>query len=192
MSYTSEQIRNALTILRVAREVGADKKQVASALLAGWVESYGYKNVPAGKGDRDSVGVFQQRPSQGWGTVAELSNVETAARRYFLGVPQRGVPGALSINHAGLTPGQLAQKVQRSAFPLRYDQAAPQVEKFLRTITAGAGNVAIMPPATSPAAPVGSVSTVPSDYQPSDEFRNFIILGIALVLIVFAMTNYSK
>lgn len=51
-------------------------------LAAGFQESK-LRNIPAGQGDRDSVGVLQQRPSQGWGSAASLSNVRTATTKFL-------------------------------------------------------------------------------------------------------------
>ena len=41
------------------------------------------RNIPPGQGDRDSVGVLQQRPSQGWGTAEEISDVHYATGRFL-------------------------------------------------------------------------------------------------------------
>jgi hypothetical protein len=68
-------------------------------------------------GDRDSVGVFQQRPSQGWGTTAQLEDPVYATTRFFDALVQ--VPG-----YAGLPVDQAAQDVQRSANGTAYQQWA--------------------------------------------------------------------
>lgn len=41
------------------------------------------RNIPAGQGDRDSVGILQQRPSQGWGTAAEIADVQYATGKFL-------------------------------------------------------------------------------------------------------------
>ncbi|MFL6160821.1 MAG: hypothetical protein ACJ74U_01205 [Jatrophihabitantaceae bacterium] len=41
------------------------------------------RNLPAGAGDRDSVGILQQRPSQGWGTAEQLANVQYATGKFL-------------------------------------------------------------------------------------------------------------
>jgi hypothetical protein len=68
-------------------------------------------------GDRDSVGIFQQRPSQGWGTTAELEDPAYAAGAFF---------GALTKipHYAKLPVAQAAQDVQRSADGSAYEQYA--------------------------------------------------------------------
>ncbi|MBS6332260.1 hypothetical protein KJZ13_06400 [Cutibacterium avidum] len=73
-------------------------------------------------GDRDSVGLFQQRPSTGWGSVEQIMDPVFAAQSFY-GINSFGSnPGV--IQQPGwqtMNPGQLAQAVQRSAYPDRYD-----------------------------------------------------------------------
>jgi hypothetical protein len=68
-------------------------------------------------GDRDSVGIFQQRPSQGWGTTAQLEDPAYAARAFFGALVQ--VP-----NYATIPVYEAAQDVQKSADGSAYDQYA--------------------------------------------------------------------
>jgi len=111
-------------ICDVARgRFGALAKQASVIGVAtGIVESH-LQNLAGG--DRDSVGVFQQRPSQGWGTVAECMNVARAAGMFFSRFPG---------GWASMEPGGVAQGVQRSAYPLKYAQhmgeAAGYVNQF--------------------------------------------------------------
>lgn len=74
-------------------------------------------------GDRDSLGVFQQRPSQGWGSAAQILDPEYAATQF--------VTRAIAADRGWMSAGQLAQSVQRSAFPERYDQVAGQAQSLL-------------------------------------------------------------
>jgi hypothetical protein len=60
-------------------------------------------------GDRDSQGLFQQRPSQGWGTIAQITNPVYAATKFFEAL--KGVK-----NRGAMDPWAAAQSVQRSAF----------------------------------------------------------------------------
>jgi cell wall-associated NlpC family hydrolase len=66
-------------------------------------------------GDRDSLGLFQQRPSQGWGTPAQIMNPTYAATQFYRHL--LAVPGwqQMSVNDA-------AQAVQRSGTPTAYAQ----------------------------------------------------------------------
>jgi hypothetical protein len=74
-------------------------------------------------GDRDSIGPFQQRPSMGWGTPAQIMNPIYSATQF--------VTRAIRANRDGMSAGQLAQAVQRSAFPERYDQRASQAMSLM-------------------------------------------------------------
>jgi hypothetical protein len=69
-------------------------------------------------GDLDSEGVFQQRPSQGWGRPDQVRDPFYATHKF--------VSVAQSIEHLWSDPGVLAQKVQRSGHPERYGQRAGQ------------------------------------------------------------------
>ncbi|MCN0179301.1 LGFP repeat-containing protein [Salinispora arenicola] len=102
-------------VYEVGQRRGVSDKVMLAGFEAGWVESR-MNNLDCG--DRDSLGVFQQRPSQGWCQPAQCLDVDYAANRFFE-VAQQLEPGM-----EGSTAGQLAQAVQRSAYPSRYDQAA--------------------------------------------------------------------
>jgi len=91
-----------------ARAAGASNKMLLALIEAGLVES-GMRNL--NYGDRDCVGFLQQRPSQGW---KDPMNVATATRSF--------IAKARAVDRPGYTSGQLAQKVQVSAFPGRYQQ----------------------------------------------------------------------
>jgi hypothetical protein len=66
-------------------------------------------------GDRDSLGLFQQRPSQGWGTPAQVTDPAYAARKFYDGLDE--VDG-----WERLPLWQAAQAVQRSGHPHRLRQ----------------------------------------------------------------------
>jgi hypothetical protein len=70
-------------------------------------------------GDRDSIGVFQQRPSQGWGTRSELLDPVYSSGKFFAALI--AVPGYQSMRVY-----QAAQAVQRSADGFAYNQYAPE------------------------------------------------------------------
>jgi LysM repeat protein len=120
---TPQMRANAATIVRVGRSLGVPDRGIVIALAAAMQES-GLRDLD--HGDRDSVGIFQQRPSQGWGTAAQLMDTDHAARLFFGGAhnPNAGrtaglldVPGwhAMSVTAA-------AQAVQNSAYPRAYGQ----------------------------------------------------------------------
>ncbi|MFI9838809.1 FG-GAP repeat domain-containing protein [Nonomuraea sp. NPDC051941] len=107
---------------RVGRSLNANDKVMLAAFETGWVESH-MNNLNCG--DKDSLGVFQQRPSQGWGTPEQILDVSFAANSFFT----RAIRNDAA--NPGYTPGQLAQSVQRSAFPDRYDQSEAKARSLL-------------------------------------------------------------
>jgi hypothetical protein len=72
----------ASTMVGVVISEHLPERAAVLALAAGLQESK-LTNVPPGEGDRDSVGVLQQRPSQDWGTVAQLRDVHYATRAFL-------------------------------------------------------------------------------------------------------------
>lgn len=117
----AEQTANARTIIRVGRELGVPDRGIAIALATAMVESW-IRNLDWG--DRDSLGLFQQRPSTGWGTPDQVRDPVRSTTAFFEGVSgpdgliTRGlldVPGWESMDF-----GAAAQSVQVSAYPERY------------------------------------------------------------------------
>ncbi|MCG5461654.1 VCBS repeat-containing protein [Micromonospora sp. MED01] len=104
-----------LVVYRVARAYNANDKVMLSAFEAGWVESH-MNNLPCG--DKSSLGVFQQRWDYGWGTPEQIMDPVYASTQYVT----RAI--VCDRNNPGHSAGQVAQCVQRSGFPDRYDQAA--------------------------------------------------------------------
>ncbi|QQY15397.1 cell wall hydrolase [Cutibacterium avidum] len=139
-SLTAEQRQNAYTIIRVAEESNAidpagKDNAIHAAIMAAMQES-SLRNL--NYGDRDSVGLFQQRPSTGWGSVEQIMDPVFAAQSFY------GINDAVSnpgvIQKRGwqtMDPGQLAQAVQVSAYPDRYAQWYPLAEQLLKDYRAG-------------------------------------------------------
>ncbi len=100
-------------------ETKADARLEVALFAAGLVEA-ALKN-PTG-GDRDSIGSLQQR-SQGWGSPASRMDPRRAALLFLADATNRVLP-----KKPGVTPGVLAQLVQRSAYPDRYTQASKAAE----------------------------------------------------------------
>ena len=120
-SLNSEMRANAAVIVQVGRELGVPDYGIIIALATAMQEST-MRNLTWG--DRDSVGLFQQRPSAGWGSVQQLTTPAHAARLFYGGPsnPNRGYTRGL-LDIAGwqnMTVTQAAQKVQLSAFPDAY------------------------------------------------------------------------
>lgn len=86
-------------------------------------------------GDHDSLGLFQMRPSTGWGTVGQLMDAEYQARAFFGGPggPNHGSPrGLLDVEGwQHLPKGVAAQAVEVSAYPDRYAAYEPVAESIV-------------------------------------------------------------
>jgi hypothetical protein len=93
----------------------------------GLPESLDYNNDGTGY-DHDSVGLFQQRPASGWGSVQELMDPATAARKFYQALAT--IPGWESM---ALTVA--AQAVQVSAFPDAYAQHEWQAQTVVDALT---------------------------------------------------------
>jgi hypothetical protein len=113
------------TVHQVGVSMGASDKVMLAGFEAGWVESH-MNNLPCG--DADSLGVFQQRPSQGWGTPEQIMDVNYASTAFFTQAI------ANEPQFPDLTAGQLAQTVQRSCCPERYDQAEGKAREMLAEV----------------------------------------------------------
>jgi hypothetical protein len=77
-----DQAQVAATIVGVVLKRDLPERAAVLTLGAALQESK-LRNIPAGQGDRDSVGILQQRPSQGWGTPAQLADVRYATGKFL-------------------------------------------------------------------------------------------------------------
>ncbi|NLU72243.1 hypothetical protein HCC61_06020 [Streptomyces sp. HNM0575] len=112
------------TVHDVATQRGVNDKVMLAAFETGWVESH-MNNLNCG--DSDSLGVFQQRPSQGWGTPEQVMDPVYATNAFL----DQAIPN--DQGDPGMTAGQLAQSVQRSAFPDRYDESEAKAREMINT-----------------------------------------------------------
>jgi hypothetical protein len=107
-----DQLATVTTIIAIGKQRELPPRAWQIAIQAGMTES-GLR--PLNYGDRDSLGIFQMRPSMGWGTPAEVTDPEYAVNKFYdvlLEVP----------NWDTQRPGDSAQDVERSAFPDRYHE----------------------------------------------------------------------
>lgn len=121
VALTDEMRVNAQLIIRIGHQEGVPAQGIVVALAAAAQES-GLKNVRYG--DRDSLGLFQQRPSTGWGTAAQVLDPARATLAFYGGAnnPNKGhTRGLLDIpGWTSMSVTQAAQAVQISAFPTAY------------------------------------------------------------------------
>lgn len=106
MTFTAEQLKNASIIAGVGKKMGMSARDIEIGIMTAITEST-LRNLHYG--DRDSQGLFQQRPSMGWGTVAQVTNPEYASHTFFEHLKRVG-------NRTAMSPWMAAQTVQGSAF----------------------------------------------------------------------------
>ena len=105
-----EQAENASLITAIAVRRGMPARAASIALATAYQES-NLANIDYG--DRDSLGLFQQRPSQGWGSAAQVQNPVYATNAFYDQLDEVSGYEQMEITDA-------AQEVQRSGFPLAY------------------------------------------------------------------------
>jgi hypothetical protein len=120
MSLSAEQVANAATIASVGRDRGLPERAIVIALATAQQESR-LRNLDYG--DRDSLGLFQQRPSSGWGSEAEVQDPVYAANKFYDHLVE--IPG---WDTGRLT--DVAQAVQLSGYPEAYQQWGDMAEKL--------------------------------------------------------------
>jgi hypothetical protein len=113
---TPDQAANASTIAAVGHRLGLADHAVTIALAAALQES---RLANLAGGDRDSIGLFQQRPSQGWGSAGELHDPVYASTAFYRALTKLAGWETLPVTDA-------AQAVQHSAAPDAY--AAQEAE----------------------------------------------------------------
>jgi hypothetical protein len=141
---TDTQVSNARTIVGVVVAQKLPRRAAVIAVATAMTESH-LRNHHYG--DRDSEGLFQQRPSQGWGTAKQVVNPQHATRR-FLDALQH-VPDWRS---RPLTVD--AQAVQHSAFPAAYAQWEPLAKSLVNALLPTAGTTKKSPVPAGPSYPV--------------------------------------
>jgi cell wall-associated NlpC family hydrolase len=121
---SAAQVSNMAVCCQIAKQLGANAEQMAGALATMTQEST-CMNLHGG--DSDSAGVFQQRPSMGWGSYAQVTDVAYACRKFltpYMGYCRKGY-SVLAASNA----------VQRSAYPSAPAQWLPEARRNVQTIT---------------------------------------------------------
>ncbi|QBX57304.1 peptidoglycan endopeptidase [Nocardioides seonyuensis] len=152
VTFTQRQLQRAATIVAVGKSANVPARGQLIALMAALTESAlrVLSNVSAHPGsaeiandgdggDHDSLGLFQMRPSTGWGTVRHLMDPVWSSRAFYGGPngPNHGSPsGLLDIpNWEDLELGEAAQAVEVSAYPDRYVVNQPVAEAILAALS---------------------------------------------------------
>ncbi|WP_407560952.1 heavy metal transporter [Streptomyces sp. 184] len=124
-----EQAANAATISAVASSRRLPERAVTIALATAMQES-GLRNIE--HGDRDSLGLFQQRPSQGWGSEEQILDPVYSSGKFYEHLAEN--PG-----YSRLPLTEAAQRVQRSGFPQAYAKHEPAAALLSAALTGRAG-----------------------------------------------------
>ena len=126
-SWDSEQVTNAQVIVSVGVHKAVQPRGWIIAVATAMQES-GLRNVAGG--DRDSIGLFQQRPSQGWGTPDQLADPVYAAGRFY--------DKLLTVDGWPSLPlTEAAQRVQVSAYPDAYAKWEDDATELVSLLTDG-------------------------------------------------------
>lgn len=138
VNLSGEQLSNATAIIRKGLAMGVNERGLIISIMTAAQESM-LKNL--NYGDRDSLGLFQQRPSMGWGSAAQVRDPQYAAGKFFEGLLKVRGWESMPLTAA-------AQAVQRSAFPSAYAKwegmaraVVTAVLATAKTTTAGGGGL---------------------------------------------------
>jgi hypothetical protein len=120
-----DQAANAALIAAIATRRGLPARAASIALATAYQESK-IRNLT--HGDRDSIGIFQQRPSQGWGTAKQISDEYYTINTFYDALQKIDGYQSMRITEA-------AQKVQRSGYPEAYEAHAPDARALASALT---------------------------------------------------------
>jgi tape measure domain-containing protein len=155
---TDGQLQNARVIARVGQQLGATIDEITVAIATSIQEST-LRNL--GGGDRDSAGLFQQRPSMDWGSWDQVTNPEQAAQSFYAGIGTN--IGLLDTRGRSNDLYQRSNLVQRSAHPDAPRQWHSEAER-LTQVAIQANSGASSSPAL-PGAMTGGGSSRPTQQQ---------------------------
>lgn len=146
VKFSKPQLSNALSIIAAGNTAGVGAQGQKIALMTALQESTLRNLANPGVGesmglphdgegaDHDSVGLFQQRPSMGWGTVQEIMTPSKSASVFYERL--KGVEG-----WEQMSPGRAAQSVQRSATPTAYDKWEPTAGALMASLSGSSCNL---------------------------------------------------
>ncbi len=133
-AYGREQMRNAAIIINVGKEMQLPPRAwviaVATAMQESSLTNLGHLGA---RNDHDSQGLFQQRPSAGWGTPAQVRDPVYASRKFYEKLKTVNGWDRTSLTRA-------AQRVQRSAYPNAYAKHESLASQIVNLLTNGAAN----------------------------------------------------
>ncbi|MFI1995111.1 M23 family metallopeptidase [Actinoplanes sp. NPDC020271] len=132
--YGAQQVRNAAVIINVGAKLKMPPRAWVIAVATAMQES-SLSNLGnlGSRNDHDSLGLFQQRPSSGWGTPAEIQEPEYAATKFYEKLKTIKGWENMSLTRA-------AQAVQISAYPDAYAKHEPAATQIVNMLAHGAAN----------------------------------------------------
>ncbi|MFE7226947.1 peptidoglycan DD-metalloendopeptidase family protein [Nocardioides sp. NPDC057577] len=162
--FDTEQIQNARTIVAVGKQSGVPAYGWVIALATAMQEST-LRNL--NYGDRDSQGLFQQRPVSGWGSVADITNPVKSAQAFYGVATHTGNTGLLDIpGWRKMQVTAAAQAVQRSAFPLAYAQHEDEARALVAALADGVSAADLTATATDVSCTIGMAGISTSVVRP--------------------------
>ena len=126
--WSDEQLANARLIVTIGTRRKVPPAGLVIAVATALQESR-LRNLRGG--DRDSIGLFQQRPSQGWGTPEQLSRPEYQTQKFYDKLLQVDGWQRMPVTEA-------AQAVQVSAFPKAYAKHVPAATRLVGSLNVAA------------------------------------------------------
>jgi murein DD-endopeptidase MepM/ murein hydrolase activator NlpD len=135
--YGPDQVRNAAVIIRSGQDLNVPPRgwviAVATAMQESNLVNHGFLGD---RNDHDSLGLFQQRPSQGWGTPEQIMDPVYSSKKFYgklLEVPDWET---LPLTVA-------AQRVQVSAYPNAYAKHEDKASQIVNQLTDGAARAVL-------------------------------------------------
>jgi hypothetical protein len=172
-----DQMANAATIAAVGIRRGVPDQAIVVALATALQES---KLENLAGGDRDSVGLFQQRPSQNWGTPQQIADPRYAAGAFY--------DALLNVRGWSTMPVEdAAQAVQRSADGKAYRRWVDESQLLTSALTGDAGGalactITDNPAQRGPAAASALAQSLTDDWGPLDAVPDDGLVGVELAV----------
>jgi murein DD-endopeptidase MepM/ murein hydrolase activator NlpD len=136
--YGPEQVRNAAIIIRAGQDMAVPPRGWVIAVATAMQESSLVNHGDLGpRNDHDSLGLFQQRPSQGWGTPEQIMDPVYSSKKFYSKLIQLPNWETLPLTVA-------AQRVQISAYPNAYAKHEPTATQIVNQLTDGAARAVLV------------------------------------------------
>lgn len=125
-----EQVKNAQTIIGIGLARKLSLRDIKIALMVAMQESQ-LRNVAYG--DRDSLGLFQQRPSQGWGTAEQIMNPVYSSNKFYEALEKIKSRDSKSLFEVAIA----VQRPNRAAYAKTFGQWDAPATAFLKGVSTG-------------------------------------------------------